>query len=61
MGKKLTIIQMIFGNVLELRIRYFELKDWAAVWAGSDRETEVWHRFRLVEIIYDVRCSLMLA
>ena len=61
MGKKLTIIEMLFGDVVELRSRYFELKDWAAVWAGSDREAEVWSRFLLVETIFNVRAKLMLA
>ena len=61
MGKKLTVIEMLFGDILELRNRLYELKDWTSVWAGSDRETEVWRRFRLIEIIYDARCKLMLA
>ena len=61
MGKKLTIIQMIFGDVVELRNRYFELKDWVAVWSGSDRETEVWLRFKLVETIFNARVKLLTA
>ena len=60
MGKKLTIIQMLFGDVIKLRSRYFELKDWVAVWSGSDRATEVWLRFKLVETIFNARVKLML-
>ncbi len=61
MGKKLTIIEMLFGDVSELRSRYYELKDWVAVWSGSSRETEVWLRFKLVETIFNARVKLLLA
>ncbi len=57
----MTIIQILFGDVSELRSRYFELKDWVAVWSGSDRETEVWLRFKLVETIFNARVKLLTA
>ncbi len=61
MGKKLTIIEILFGDVVELRARYYELKDWVAVWSGSSRETEVWLRFKLVETIFNARVKLLVA
>ena len=60
MGKKLTIIEILFENVVELRSRYYELRDWVAVWSGSNRETEVWLRFKLVETIFNVRAKVIL-
>ena len=61
MGKKLTIIQMLFGGVIELRSRYFELKDWVVIHENTDRPTKVWLRFKLVETIFNARVKLMLA
>ena len=61
MGKKLTIVKMIFGDVLELRSRYFELKDLVVIWENTDRETEVWLRFKIVEMIFNARAKLLVA
>ncbi len=59
MGKKLTIIQMLYGDVVELRSRYFELKDWVVIYENTGRETEVWLRFKIIETIFNARCKLL--
>lgn len=61
MGKKLTIIEMLFGDIAELRARYYELKDWVVIYENTGRETEVWDRFLLVETIFNARAKLLAA